>query len=72
MLAAYDAYGGRDGEVAGRVAAALELLHTALLIHDDVIDGDLVRRGSAERVRHVRGAGRCPWRDRATDAARSG
>ena len=46
MLAAYDAYGGRDGEVAARVAAALELLHTALLIHDDVIDGDLVRRGS--------------------------
>jgi geranylgeranyl diphosphate synthase, type II len=46
VLAAYDAYGGRDGEVAVRVAAAVELLHTALLVHDDVIDGDLVRRGS--------------------------
>jgi geranylgeranyl diphosphate synthase type II len=46
VLAAYDAYGGRDGEVAARVAAAIELLHTALLMHDDVIDGDLVRRGS--------------------------
>jgi geranylgeranyl diphosphate synthase type II len=46
LLAAYDAYGGRDGDpVVARVAAALELLHTALLIHDDVIDGDLVRRG---------------------------
>lgn len=47
MLATYQAYGGRDGEVAARVAAALELLHTALLIHDDLIDGDQVRRGSA-------------------------
>jgi geranylgeranyl diphosphate synthase type II len=46
MLAAYDAYGGRDAEVAARVAAAIELLHSALLMHDDVIDGDLVRRGS--------------------------
>lgn len=45
LLAAYDAYGGRDGTVVARVAAAIELLHTALLIHDDVIDGDLVRRG---------------------------
>jgi geranylgeranyl diphosphate synthase type II len=45
LLAAYDAYGGRDGVVVARVAAAIELLHTALLIHDDVIDGDLVRRG---------------------------
>jgi len=47
MLAAYEAFGGRDGAVATRVAAALELLHTALLAHDDVIDGDLVRRGAA-------------------------
>lgn len=28
-------------------AAAFELLHTALLLHDDVLDGDLVRRGRA-------------------------
>ncbi|WP_404312362.1 polyprenyl synthetase family protein [Agrococcus terreus] len=27
-------------------AAALELLHVALLVHDDVIDGDLERRGA--------------------------
>jgi geranylgeranyl diphosphate synthase type II len=46
LLAAYDAYGGRDGAVAARAAAAVELLHTALLMHDDVIDGDLVRRGA--------------------------
>ncbi|UYG15825.1 polyprenyl synthetase family protein [Brachybacterium huguangmaarense] len=28
-----------------RVAATLEILHVALLLHDDVIDGDLTRRG---------------------------
>ena len=28
-------------------AAAFELLHTALLVHDDVLDKDLVRRGTA-------------------------
>ena len=28
-----------------RLAAAVELLHYAFLLHDDVIDGDLVRRG---------------------------
>jgi len=41
----YLALGGRQGEVAARVGAALELLHTALVVHDDVIDGDDVRRG---------------------------
>lgn len=28
-----------------QVAVALELLHFSLLVHDDVIDGDLYRRG---------------------------
>ncbi len=28
------------------MAAALELLHTATLVHDDLIDGSLLRRGS--------------------------
>ena len=28
-----------------RIAAAVELLHYAFLLHDDVIDGDLLRRG---------------------------
>ncbi|MEE6281347.1 polyprenyl synthetase family protein [Georgenia sunbinii] len=41
----YLALGGRDTDVAAEVAAALELLHTALVVHDDVIDGDTVRRG---------------------------
>lgn len=41
----YLALGGRDLPVAAQVAAAIELLHTALVVHDDVIDGDTVRRG---------------------------
>ena len=41
----YVALGGRDLAVAAEVGAALELLHTALVVHDDVIDGDTVRRG---------------------------
>ncbi len=46
----YTALGGRDVEVAAEVGAALELLHTALVIHDDVIDGDTVRRGQPNVV----------------------
>jgi len=45
LMAAHDALGGRAFEAAAEVAAALELLHTAFVIHDDVIDGDEVRRG---------------------------
>ncbi|WP_324650570.1 polyprenyl synthetase family protein [Georgenia sp. H159] len=41
----YEAFGGRERDVAARVGAAVELLHTALVVHDDVIDGDTVRRG---------------------------
>lgn len=45
LVAAYRAHGGNDDALAARVAAAIELLHTAFLIHDDVIDKDLRRRG---------------------------
>ncbi|MDQ2698429.1 MAG: polyprenyl synthetase family protein [Actinomycetota bacterium] len=61
---AYQGLGGTDQTLATRVAIAFELLHTAFLIHDDVIDGDSVRRGAptiaarfAERGR-ARGTGR--------------
>ena len=36
---------GADPERTITVAAAVELLHTATLVHDDLIDGSLLRRG---------------------------
>ena len=45
VVAAHDALGGRRSAAALEVGAAVELLHTAFVIHDDVIDGDDVRRG---------------------------
>ena len=45
VMAAYQALGGTDAEAAAYVGAAFELLHTALIVHDDVIDRDFVRRG---------------------------
>lgn len=45
VMSSYEGLGGRaDGSVAC-VAAAFELLHTALIVHDDVIDRDFIRRG---------------------------
>jgi geranylgeranyl diphosphate synthase type II len=47
VMAAYQSLGGTDFEAAAYVGAAFELLHTALIVHDDVIDHDFVRRGVA-------------------------
>ncbi|WP_309073849.1 polyprenyl synthetase family protein [Paenarthrobacter sp.] len=41
----YGSADSRQRENAISIAAAVELLHYAFLLHDDVIDGDLVRRG---------------------------
>jgi len=49
-LAACEAFGGSLDE-AVRTAAAVELLHAAFLIHDDIEDGSLRRRG--EPTLHV-------------------
>jgi geranylgeranyl diphosphate synthase type II len=46
VLSAFAGFGGSDVNAAAHVGAAFELLHTALLVHDDVIDRDFVRRGS--------------------------
>ena len=46
VFAAYEALGGTDREAAACIGAAFELLHTALIVHDDVIDNDFVRRGA--------------------------
>jgi geranylgeranyl diphosphate synthase type II len=45
VTAAHEALHGTDHDAAAVVGAAVELLHTAFVIHDDVIDGDDVRRG---------------------------
>ncbi len=45
LTATHDALGGISTFAALEVGAAVELLHTAFVIHDDVIDGDHVRRG---------------------------
>lgn len=41
----YAAFGGTDEVRCSALGAAFELLHAALVIHDDVIDQDLTRRG---------------------------
>lgn len=61
LLAAHDDLGGRRRDDALRAAVGVELLHTALVIHDDIIDGDLERRGGPNIVARF-----------ATDAAASG
>lgn len=41
----YEAYSENSGEAILPVAAAQEVMHTAMLVHDDIMDGDLVRHG---------------------------
>ncbi len=58
----YRAAGGRDDEPIVRAAAALELLHTFALIHDDVMDASPTRRGvAASHVEMGEEAGRRGW-----------
>ncbi len=42
---AYAAFGGDDAKVCAAAGASFEFLHGALVVHDDVIDRDVVRRG---------------------------
>ncbi|WP_454049911.1 polyprenyl synthetase family protein [Cellulomonas sp. Marseille-Q8402] len=44
-VAAYLGLGGTDLAAVAPVAAAQEMLHTAMLVHDDVLDHDDTRRG---------------------------
>ncbi len=44
-ILSYYAVGGRDVERAVRIASALELVHNATLLHDDINDGGILRRG---------------------------
>ena len=58
VIAAYLHLGGTRLEPAIELAVAVELLHTALLLHDDVIDGDDERRGAPNLVGALAAAGR--------------
>jgi len=53
----YRAAGGADGPEIWRAAAAVELLHTMALLHDDVMDADDERRGQpSARARQIAAA----------------
>ncbi|HKS01852.1 MAG TPA: polyprenyl synthetase family protein [Arthrobacter sp.] len=45
VMTVHDLLGGSDRMAAATVAASFELLHTALIVHDDAIDRDYTRRG---------------------------
>jgi octaprenyl-diphosphate synthase len=45
LILSYMAAGGQDAREAVRLAAAVELVHTATLVHDDINDHSLTRRG---------------------------
>ncbi|MBM7848589.1 geranylgeranyl diphosphate synthase type II [Arthrobacter roseus] len=45
VMTPYVHLGGSNLNAAAYVGAAFELLHTALIVHDDVIDLDFIRRG---------------------------
>ncbi|MCY4021650.1 MAG: polyprenyl synthetase family protein [Chloroflexi bacterium] len=45
LLLSYLALGGNDLELAAKPAAAVELMHTASVVHDDINDHGIVRRG---------------------------
>ena len=50
-LLIYRACGGSELDAIVDVAAALELIHSATLLHDDIIDGSEVRRGKDSALR---------------------
>lgn len=64
VMLAYRELGGTDFSSAAELAASYELLHSGLIIHDDVIDRDFVRRGIPNVSGHYRsralGAGLTP------------
>ncbi|SFS07973.1 geranylgeranyl diphosphate synthase, type II [Microbacterium sp. cf046] len=67
VAASFAAFGGEldEANTLYSVAAAFELLHTAFVVHDDVIDHDTIRRG----IPNVAGEFRRRARDRGADAA---
>ncbi len=66
VLGTHAALGAPRPEAAVGVAAAFELLHTAFLVHDDLIDGDTVRRGEPNLAETARLDALAAGRDAAT------
>lgn len=65
--------GSGQRENAISIAASIELLHYAFLLHDDVIDGDLVRRGHPNLIGSLLAeAGEVPRPDGALHWAQTG
>jgi geranylgeranyl diphosphate synthase type I len=61
----YRAAGGGDGREIVRAGAAIELVHTAAIVHDDLLDGSGHRRGQPTTQHAVVSAGvpaRLAWR----------
>jgi geranylgeranyl diphosphate synthase type I len=47
LILGYEMHAGRSSPIAvARAAAALEIIHSSLLIHDDIMDDDRLRRGA--------------------------
>jgi geranylgeranyl diphosphate synthase type I len=56
LLLVHDALGPGEAGLAEDFAAGLELVHTATLIHDDLLDGDEARRGQPATHARLRAA----------------
>jgi geranylgeranyl diphosphate synthase type I len=70
LLLGYEMHAGRAAPLAAaRAAAALEIIHSSLLIHDDIMDNDRLRRGARTIFAQYEQVGRGR---RAADPARFG
>jgi len=70
LLLGYEMHAGRAAPVAvTRAAAALEIIHSSLLIHDDIMDNDRLRRGARTVFAQYEQVGRAR---RAADPGRFG
>lgn len=66
--AAYRGFGGTDRALCTCLGVAFELLHTAFLVHDDLVDHDAVRRGKPNVSGKFIGRAHEAGRDAATAA----
>lgn len=55
LMLSYEMWGGKNPDMVLPIAAAMEIFQTAILIHDDIIDNDILRRGNP--TMHVSFAG---------------